>query len=106
MHFSFRIPILRAMYDGQDDDFIAILKYFVDDDVRPFEKLPGAFDETRPPHVREFGKLQPHYLRLDAGDQIMRGTGTIFSNPLKDVVQLSPRSRIECYLMCRMCGNA
>jgi hypothetical protein len=85
------------MYDGQDGDFTAILKYFVDDDVRPFEKLTRAFDETRPSHVGELGKFQAHNLRLDSGDQFMRGTGTISSDPLKDVVQLIPRSRIECY---------
>jgi hypothetical protein len=78
----------------------------VDDNVRPFEELARVFYETRVSHVGQCGKFQPHNLRLDSGDQFMRGTGTISRDPLKMSSSSSLAAGSNVTLMCRMCGNA
>jgi hypothetical protein len=46
--------VLRAVDDRNDDNFAALLVNLVNNDVRPFDELPRAFNETEAAHVHEF----------------------------------------------------
>jgi hypothetical protein len=92
------LAITRTMNDRNNDNFVAIFFYFIDNDVGPLDQLARTLNKAGPTHVRQFRNGKLHHFIFDAFDQLERSTRIVFGNLRKNSIELLACGGLEAYL--------